>query len=92
MRWPILFALGSFGLLLVLSQPLQACINDREVRISEKEFKSSYQDNQDSEDPGEKDYSPEEPGQLLAVAITAFGSVMLAGAVFLTLVKRPPPV
>ncbi len=63
-----------------------ACINDREVSNSEREFKSHYKTNYQKQPVIE---SPEPlKNQLLAYGATGLGSVLLLGSLVVTL-KKP---
>jgi hypothetical protein len=86
MRYPVFGGFVSCLLIGLATSAAPACINDREVGNSEREFKSNYQ----------PDY-PEQPtlqspdsgrDQLMAFGATGLGSVLLIGATVITL-KRP---
>jgi len=73
-------------LMIILTGSAAACINDREVANSEREFKSHYKTNYQEQPSIE---SPEHlKNQLLAYGATGLGSVLLLGSVVVTL-KRP---
>lgn len=62
--------------LLVLAPVASACINDREVYKTEREFRSQY----NGEEPVEQE--PEGPSlDLTSIGLTSIGGVMLLGAV-----------
>jgi hypothetical protein len=76
----------SAALLTVFAGVSSACINDREVTNSEREFKSQYKSNYQQEPAIQ---SPEPlKNQLLAYWATGLGSALLLGSVVVTL-KRP---
>jgi hypothetical protein len=77
------FLLGGFlsgAFLMLLAAHGSACINDREVANSEREFKSHYQSQPTIQ-------SPQPDNQLLAYGATGLGSFMLIGSVVVTLKK-----
>lgn len=73
-------------LVILLTGGAAACINDREVAISEREFKSQYKTDY-QEQPSIESSEPLK-NHLLAYGATGLGSVLLLGSVVVTL-KRP---
>jgi hypothetical protein len=61
--------------LLAAALPARACINDREVKRSEREFKSQYQ-----QPAGQPSYEPPAEGRGESVAYVGWGSVLLLGS------------
>ena len=86
MRRFLLGSLSVFLLLFAVSPVVRACINDREVSQSEREFKSSYE-----VQPNTGPYSPTEDEPALigdwvkAIGATSLGSLLLVGAVTVTI-------
>ena len=69
------------GLVMVLSGlSACACINDREVNNSEREFKSQYQEKPASESPVSEPSPPAASDQLKEYGPLALGGVLLVGA------------
>jgi hypothetical protein len=81
-----LFLVAMSAGLLALSAacPARACINDRDVNRSEREFKSSYQDRQPAGEPAPQ-YTPPAPDQTRPFAMLGAGSALLVGAAVITL-------
>jgi hypothetical protein len=77
------FLSSVFSMLLVGSA--SACINDREVANSEREFKSQYKSDYQTQPAIE---SSEPTNRLLSYGATGLGSALLLGSVVVTL-RRP---
>jgi len=91
MRHFFLGSMTSLVLLFTFAFPARACINDRVVDISEREFKSSYLEQPADESPSpDEETSPAEEGQLLAVAVSGAGLLLFVGAGLLCFVKKAP--
>jgi hypothetical protein len=76
----------SLGLLslAVLASPARACINDRDTKTSEREFKSQYE-----ESPGSQSLTPGSPSSsssndLISLVGGGVGGLLLIGALGLT--------
>jgi hypothetical protein len=83
------FLLGGFlsGVLLTLGAGgAAACLNDRELANSEREFKSHY--NTNYQEPPATDSPESLKDQIMAYGATGLGSLLLMGSVVVTL-KRP---
>jgi hypothetical protein len=83
MRQLLLGGFLSGLLLIVLGSGAAACINDREVGNSEREFKSHYKTNY-QELPSIESPEPLK-NQILAYGATGLGSVLLLGSALVTL-------
>ncbi len=76
--------------LAVVAAPARACINDRDTRHSEREFKSQYQ-----ESPGVGSLSPggapvSSPEILIPLAAGSVGGLLLLGALGITVWRSGP--
>jgi hypothetical protein len=81
-----LFTVVSLGLLslALLVSPARACINDRDTKTSEREFKSQYE-----ESPGTESLTPGSPPSsssdyLISLGVGGAGGLLLIGALGLT--------
>ena len=79
----------SLGLLslAVLASPARACINDRDTKTSEREFKSQYE-----ESPGTESLTPggspsSSSNDLIALVAGGAGGLLLIGALGLTVCR-----
>jgi hypothetical protein len=73
------------------ASPVRACINDREVERSERQFKSDYRGTED--EPSTEENSPNKddlPVNMASAGVAGLGSVMLVAAITLGLVRRRP--
>jgi hypothetical protein len=77
------------GLLLAMASPARACINDREVAVGEREFKSSYLKPNANSASGEPTYTDPTASEPLAKSSIGVGVVLMVGAIFVTL-RKPP--
>lgn len=87
MRCSFLLAVSCCLLLGVLVTPVSACLNDREVNRSEREFKSQYQERPDGAQPSSESPSVRPAGPL-AFLTMGVGVFLLAGSVVVSL-NRP---
>jgi hypothetical protein len=85
----LILGLSAFVLLAAAVAPARACINDREVKRSEREFKSQYQQPAPAGEPSYQPPAPQSPG--LSVAFLGGGAVLLLGAAGMVLGPRKPP-
>ncbi|HKI38352.1 MAG TPA: hypothetical protein VKA46_41265 [Gemmataceae bacterium] len=85
----VIVGLSGLFLLAAVALPARACINDREVNRSEREFKSQYL--QPPPAPASEPSSPQSQG--LPMAFLGGGAVLLLGATVtvLNVRKRPDP-
>ena len=79
----LLLGMSALALLAAAAPPARACINDREVKRSEREFKSQYQQPAPTGQP-----SSEPPAEGQGVAFVGWGSALLLGSVVTVLNVR----
>jgi hypothetical protein len=93
MRWAPGIGLAVLLLMIGSATPVRACINDRNVEISEREFKSSYQQGDEAgSSVSPQEYSPPEELDLFPIiAGSGLGSLLLVGAIGLCMIRRPDP-
>jgi hypothetical protein len=87
MRTFLCCSLTALVLLAAMVAPASACINDRNINIQERQFRSSYQDGSQPESP-----STDAPSQLfvqhfLPGAAAGFGGLLLVGGMGLVVFK-----
>jgi hypothetical protein len=87
MRHLFMVSLLALLFLLVFSMPGQACINDREVEHSEREFKSQYRAKPSVESASPDGDNQNETGQGRTLAAVTVGLALMAGAAGLGLAK-----
>src|SRR4051794_31881491 len=76
----------SVAILLSSAVPLWACLNDREVKSQEQEFKSSYEEQPATPYTPEQE-SPSPDSWVWTTLPSVAGSVLLAGALTLGLMR-----
>jgi hypothetical protein len=86
---PTLVGLCLLFVATTLVLPARACINDREVNRSEREFKSQYQQPSPGADPTGPPAAPQSSD--LPLVFLGGGTVLLLGAGLTVLNLRKPP-